>query len=171
MFQELSAFVNEVSHIALEKPRVRETAEYSQRRTPLHNITHQRALALRDELVFVANGAKSAFGHFIHEVFGLLELGHARGEALSNTEMNSLESHGLPKFNKTTCHARDSSLACVRSALTVQADVASKIETKFAGRSDLSFNDDLFHRLIMAMFLHATQSHLIASYRKGRTTE
>jgi hypothetical protein len=120
---------NEPSHVAAQEQCIGESADESEGRLPLDDVTHQRRIPGPFELVNVPESLERAVNHFIDEADRAVELGYASDEALPDAEVTAFEGDKIAALEDSLRSARfNDAFGRKRGGFRMDTDIASKIE-------------------------------------------
>jgi hypothetical protein len=106
LFQRALFGRNEPSHVAAQEQLIGEHSDQSERRLPFDDVTHQRRIPDRFELVNVPESLERAMNHFIDKAIGTVELGDASDEALPDAEVTAFKRDKVAALEQSLHSAR-----------------------------------------------------------------
>ena|SRR5438445_8668342 len=113
---------------------------------PLENVAHERAVAITVELVDVPQRSERAANHLVDEEMRPLYASDPCREALTDSEVTTLERHEIAGFEPAGHFSRlDQPFSGECGALGVNKYVASKIETDIRRRVDAGVDGNARH--------------------------
>lgn len=128
------AFEEETAHVPLKKDEFGCAAQQTQRCVKLEQIGHLGLFLInRMERVTVAEGLESPGDHLVFKAGWAIKVGDFGREALPESQVTGLPSHGLAQFEQAVQASPNSSFTCFLGRSEMDIHAPGKVEDALAG--------------------------------------
>ena len=131
--------------MALDEQRVRDDANHPEWRPPDERVSHHGFFPVDVKFVDVPHAGESAADHLVNEPCRPIKLYDLCSQALSNSEMDALESNEVTQPEQSRGLSADCPLTGEGGHSDVRIHITREIEAEFDRGGDACFDDDSGH--------------------------